>query len=196
MQFKMSRNSLFAILMRSPWWVSFVVAVVLSLLARLLLPEQLTPYALVSGLPFALVGCIAAWKQLRVPGPEKVAATLQALNALAWRDFATLLEQALRRDGYEVTRLPGPAADFALIKAGQGGVLSAKRWKAANQGIEPLRELDKMRQARAVLEAVYVTSGELTENARRYAADNNIRLLQGTELAQLMRGLDLGGKTA
>ena len=31
MQFKMSDNSLFAMLLRSPWWLSFVIALLLGL---------------------------------------------------------------------------------------------------------------------------------------------------------------------
>jgi len=37
--FKLPRNSLFAMLLRSPWWISFAVAGVLSLVAMALLPE-------------------------------------------------------------------------------------------------------------------------------------------------------------
>ena len=52
----MAENSLFAILLRSPWWVSLAIAAVLALIARLLLPAD---YAVVGmlgiGLPFVLV---------------------------------------------------------------------------------------------------------------------------------------------
>jgi restriction system protein len=39
MKLKMSEKSLFAILLRSPWWWSFLIAAVLMLLARVFLPE-------------------------------------------------------------------------------------------------------------------------------------------------------------
>jgi restriction system protein len=41
MKFKMSEKSLFAILLRSPWWVSFLIGALLVLLTRVFLPENL-----------------------------------------------------------------------------------------------------------------------------------------------------------
>ena len=183
----MSKNSLFAILMRSPWWVSLLVAVAVIVAAHFALPQKIENYAWVMGLPFVFVGAMAAWKQLRVPSPERVAATLQAAGALSWRDFADAMEEALKRDGYTVTRLNGPAADFALDKQGRSALLSCKRWKAARHGLEPLRELEAARQAQQSDEAIYVSIVELTENAQRFATEKGMRLLQGATLAQLLR---------
>ena len=39
MKLKMAPNSLFAILLRSPWWISVGIAVVMGLLSAALLPE-------------------------------------------------------------------------------------------------------------------------------------------------------------
>ena len=35
----MAKNSLFAVLLRSPWWISFAVAAALFAIARLFMPE-------------------------------------------------------------------------------------------------------------------------------------------------------------
>ena len=40
MRFKMSERSLFALLLRSPWWVSFLAALAVALVARLVLPDH------------------------------------------------------------------------------------------------------------------------------------------------------------
>lgn len=197
MQLKMSQNSLFAILLRSPWWISLVVAVAIGLVARLAFPEHLAPYALISGAPFLVIAAIAGFKQMRAISPAQVAAILEAAGALSWRDFSAALEKGLQREGYVVTRLDKGGADFALAKEGREGVVSAKRWKAANHGIEALRELQAVREKREVREAVYVAGGELSEQARGYAADHAIRLLQGAELAQVLRGfVPAEGKSA
>jgi len=183
----MSKNSLFAILMRSPWWVSMLVAVAVAVAAHFALPLKMENYAWVMGLPFVVVGAMAAWKQLRAPSPERVAATLQAAGALSWRDFADAMEEALKRDGYTVTRLSGPAADFALDKQGRTALLSCKRWKAARHGLEPLRELETAREKQRAQEAIYVSIVALTENAQRFATDKGMRVLQGVALAQMLR---------
>lgn len=190
MKFKMSRDSLFAILLRSPWWISVAVALGVGLLARALLPDHLAPYGAISALPFVVIAIMAAWKQLRAVSPKKAAATLEAAGALSWRDFSARLEEALTRDGYTVTRGAG-AADFALTKEGRSGVLSARRWKAASHGIEGLRELQGAREKQEASEAIYVAGGALSDNAQRYASENGIRVLQGAELAQLLRDIPL-----
>jgi len=191
MQFKMSQNSLFAILLRSPWWVSFIVAVVVALLARLILPAYLAVYSIISGLPFVIIGAIAAYKQSKVPSATRVADTVAAVSAMNWREFSAALEEGLRNDGYTVTRLNGPAADLSIFKEGRTGLVCAKRWKAASHGIEPLRDLVAAREKQEAHEAVYVATSELTDNARRYGTDNGVRLIGGTELARLLRGVSV-----
>ena len=51
MQLKMSENSLFAHLLRAPWWVSFLVALVIGLGGRALVSEDYYSYALAFTLP-------------------------------------------------------------------------------------------------------------------------------------------------
>ena len=184
--FKMSENSLFAYLLRSPWWVSFAIAVAFGLAARFFLPDAYAPYALSFAIPFIVTGFMVVWKQRNTPRASRVAATLEAIAAMSWREFSALMAQALERDGYVVTRTEG-AADFILVKGGRTSLLSCKRWKAASHGIEPLRELDAARRAQQLHAAIYVVTGDLTDNAQRFASERRVTLLQAPELTQLLR---------
>jgi restriction system protein len=195
MKLKMAENSLFAILLRSSWWWSFGIALGIVLIARLALPPQYVVYGASGALPFVVIGAIAAWKQLRSPSAARVADTLQATSAMSWSEFSGLLEDSFRRDGHAVTRLPGPAADFELAKGGRIALVSCKRWKVARAGIEPLRELHAAKRAREAQQGIFVTAGELTDNARKFAATNGIQVWQGAELAQLLRGIARAKKT-
>lgn len=186
LKFKVSENSLFSILLRSSWWISFAVALGVLVLARLIAPEAYFVPAASLALPFLVIGAIAAWKQLRLPGRGRVAATVEAVNAMSWRDFATLVEQAFQREGYTVTRLSG-AADFKLVKMGKTTLVCCKRWKAASHGLEPLRELDRRREAEEAHDALYVALAGVTDNARAFAGKHRIRLVEGQELAGLLR---------
>jgi restriction system protein len=188
MKLKMAENSLFAVLLRSPWWVSLAVGAGIAALARALLPEDYRLMGMLTALPFLVIAAIAGWKALRSPSPPRVAATLQAAAALSWRDFSTALEKAFRRDGYAVTRPDKPGADLELSKEGLSTLVSARRWKAANCGLEPLRELHAAGEARGAGERIYVTVGAISDSARRFAGEKRIRLLHGAELAQLLRG--------
>ena len=60
MKLKMAPNSLFAVLLRSPWWASLGLAVALSLLLRALLPADYAVAGMLGTLPFALIAAIAA----------------------------------------------------------------------------------------------------------------------------------------
>lgn len=182
----MSENSLFAYLLRSHWWVSLAIAVALVMLARFVLPDKYVIYALSIAIPFVIIAAMAAWKQRDVPSAARVEATLAAVTAMSWRDFSALIEQALQRDGYLVTRRSG-AADFTLVKARRTVLLSCKRWKAASLGLEALRELDTERRAQEANEAIYVVTGQVSDNAQRFAAERRIKLMQGPELARLLR---------
>lgn len=185
MKLEMNKNSLFAILLRSPFWISFAVAAGLFLLARMFLPVE---YAAIVPLPFVVVGCLAAWKQLRAPSPARVADTLGKVRDMAWTDFAAALDRTWRSEGYAVERVEGGAADFALSRGGRTTLVAAKRWKAARTGVEPLRDLHDLRRRREAYDCEYVCAGELTEQARKFAIDHNVRVLEGAALAQRMRG--------
>jgi restriction system protein len=149
----------------------------------MLLPETYALYAFFVALPLLVIGSYAAWQQLRAPSDKQVAATLESLRALSWDQFSAALEDAYRRDGYSVTRLNIAGADLELAKSGRVSLVCAKRWKVARAGIEPLRDLDAARRAREAHECIYVAAGDLTDNASAFAAEKNIRLLQGAELA-------------
>ncbi|MDR0439751.1 MAG: restriction endonuclease [Candidatus Accumulibacter sp.] len=193
--FKVSENSLFAILLRSSWWISFAVALLLLLLARLLVPEAYLIPASSLALPFLVIGGIVAWKQSKLPSQKRIAATVEAVTAMTWREFSALMEQAYLREGYRVAPLAGPA-DFRLDKTidlGSMGkkdktaLVCCKRWKAASHGLEPLRELDRQLEAENAHEAFYVALEGVTDKARDFAGKHRIHLIGRLELTALLR---------
>lgn len=191
MKFKMAPNSLFAILLRSPWWISFALALAVAALAQALLPAPYRLLGSIGGIPFVVVGVIALARQLRAPSATQVQATAQALARMAWVDFAQALEQAYTRDGFAVERLPPGAADLALQRGGQTTLVSARRWKAARQGEDGLQALHAATQARDASACVFIALGDFSPNAQRFAQAHRIELLQQEGLARLLRGVSL-----
>jgi restriction system protein len=186
MKFKMAEKSLFAILLRSPWWLSFALVALFGLGSKALLPDQYVIYGALGGFPFLVIGCIAAWRQLRAPNPQRVSAALAQASAMGWRDFANALEQGFKGQGYAVSRMNAGAADFKLEKNGQTTLVSARRWKAATQGLEPLKELVALKQAQSADQCCLVALNDFTDNARTFAAQNGVGLIASVKLAQLM----------
>ena len=187
MKFEMAENSLFAILLRSSWWISVLVAAGIVLLARIVLPPKYFAFGAVGAAPFLVIGGIVLWRQLQRPSSSRVASTVEAVSAMSWKDFSTRMENAFRREGYEVARIDDVGADFEMRKAGRKTLVNCKRWKAGRTGVEPLRELLVARERREADEVVYVATGQVTEQAVRYAAQKRIRLMQGADLALLLR---------
>jgi restriction system protein len=191
MKLKMAQNSLFAILLRSRWWVSLLAGAAMALVARIVAPAGYEGLAVFAAFPFVVIGCIAAWKQLRAPSPARVAQTLKLAGEMPWPEFSAALEEGFRRSGHEVTRLADPAADFELVKAGRTTLVSAKRWKAARLGIEPLRDLQKAVDKREAQGALFVAMGDISDNALQFAKAQSIELMQASELAALLHGVPL-----
>ena len=186
MKLKMAKNSLFAILLRSPWWISMAVVAVFALASGALLPPQYVVFGLMGAIPFLVVGCIAAYRQMRAPSEKVVEQTLTAAAAMSWREFSQTLEQAYRRLGYEVRPSKAAAADLELTRNAQTTLVSAKKWKAASHGIEPLRALSGARLGQDASHCIYVTLGELNDQTRRFAQQNTIELVNGAALVQLI----------
>ena len=186
MKLKMAEKSLFAILLRSPWWMSFCLVGVFALGSKALLPEKYVIYGVLGAFPFVVIGVIAAWQQLRAPSPARVALALEGAASMSWRDFSDALERSFKNQAYAVSRPKSGVADFKLEKAGRTTLVSARRWKAANQGVEPLRELVAARDAQDAQHCTHVSLGPLTDNAVKFAKANQVQLVHGAELAKLL----------
>jgi restriction system protein len=180
----MSEKSLFAVLLRSPWWVSFLLVAVIALGAGALLPKEYAGVGMLGGFPFFVIACMAAWRQRKLPSAAVVEKAMQSLSSMGWRDFSAVLESAFARQGYTVTHLTG-AADLQLEKKGVLTVVSAKRWKAATIGVEPLRELVAQRDALQASHSVCITLGQVSAKAGLYAAENRVTLISDTDLVAL-----------
>ena len=184
MKFKMSEKSLFAVLLRSPWWISFLLVAVIALLAGALLPKEYAGVGMLGGFPFFVIGCMAMWRQRNLPSAAELEKGLSMLSSMGWRDFSALLETAFTRQGYTVKHLNG-AADMQLEKKGVLTVVSAKRWKAAALGVESLRELVAARDALEARNCVCITLGQVSAKANEYAEQNRITLISDADLVAL-----------
>jgi restriction system protein len=189
---KMAENSLFAVLLRSPWWISLAIAAVLALLAAALLPAEFRVVGALSALPFVVIGSMAARRQWRLPSAAQVSQTLQEVGDMAWPEFSRLLEEAFQHQGYTVERSHGGAVDFELQRQGRRTLVCAKRWKTARIGLEPLRALQTARSAADASDALFIGLGEVTDTARPYAAEHGITVWQSTALAQALHAARAG----
>ena len=191
MKLKMAKNSLFAVLLRKPWWLSFGIAAAIGLVAAALLPPDYKAVGAFSGFPFLVIAALAAWRQWKLPSAARVEATREAVARMAWPAFAALLEQAFQRDGWTVTRAKTDAHDFILERQGRRMMVSARRWKSAQTGLEALRALQSAREQADIADALLIGLGDLSDAARPFAARHGIAVWQAPEIAQALNGLPL-----
>src|SRR5207249_10449379 len=145
MKFELHQNSLFAVLMRSSWWISALLAVAIFGATRMFLAAE---FAVFAASPFIVITLYVAWKQLRAPSAGRIAKTLERITALSREEFTAALEAGWQAQGYEVSRLKSNPADLELRRAGRLTLVVCRRWKAASTGVEPLRELQAAGRAR------------------------------------------------
>lgn len=188
MKFRMAPNSLFAVLLRSPWWISMGIALLFVAASQALLPQEYRVLGAMGGIPFAGIASVALWRQLRTPSASQVEAIAQAAARMNWPDFRAALERAFARAGFTVTRLD-QGADLLLTRDGRTTLVAAQRWKAARHGEEALQALHTAAQARGASGCIYVALGSFSANAERFAKAHQIELMQGDALARLIRNV-------
>ena len=132
MKFEMSKDSLFAVLLRSQWWISFLIAAGLFAAARFWLPDS---YAFFVALPFLVIACHALWRQLRAPGASRIASTLEAVRAMSWEEFSGLLEAAFEQ-----------VAEALVRHAAEPGKFRPRRQMVAVDGGEEEKGADALVQ--------------------------------------------------
>jgi restriction system protein len=190
MNFKLRENSVFAILLRSPWWISAVVAIVFIAAAAAFMPPQYAPFGMMSATPFVVIAGMVLWRNRHAPNPKRIEAALAVAASQPWSAFAAALEKTFIAQGYAVTRLSGASgssgADLRLVKNEQTTLVSAKRYKAATHGTEPLRELSTAMEKNAAERGVYISLGEVTDQAASFAKERGIELVSGQRLGAML----------
>lgn len=186
MKFKMSEKSLFAALLRAPWWVSFLVMLAVALVAGALLPDAYKTAGMLGAFPFLVIGVMAAWRQRNAISASRIQELLEQARDMGWRDFSVLVEEALRQQGFVVARLTDGPADFQIEKNGRVTLVSAKRWKAATVGAEHLRELLAARESRDAFSCTCMSLGIFSQAAIDLANNSPMQLLGSANIAQLM----------
>ncbi|HEY0884654.1 MAG TPA: restriction endonuclease [Ramlibacter sp.] len=189
MRLKMAQNSLFAVLLRSSWWISLAVALVLVAASRALLPPDYWVFGAMGAFPFVVIAGIALVKQLRRPSERQAQAIIARVRAMSWREFSQALDEAFTRDGCLVERLEGGAADLAVTRGGRTALVAARRWKAARHGEEGLAALHAQMRERDASECTYIALGELSANAQRFARTHGVKVLQEDGVVELLRAL-------
>lgn len=188
MAFKMAENSLFAILLRSPWWYSVLIALFVIALSTMIARGQFLVVGISLAVPFLGIAGYSAFKQLQRPSPKRVAEVAAQARKMSAVQVAEKIAANYEQNRFEAEKFKGNAADMVLTRGYRKILLCSKRFKAANTGIEPLKQLVAAGENAEANAYLYVALGEISANARSFAKDNDIEFIQAALLAEHFGG--------
>lgn len=192
----MRERSLFAVLLRSPWWYSLLIGVALIGVAYAVLRAQHVIYGIAIAIPFFCIAAIARYRQMGQLSAQAVATTVEWIRSVRADELIGALTAAYAEAGYQVAPYTGEAADLQLEREGRVTLVSCKRAKAASTRAKPLHALVAAGEQREASELVFISLGELSSEACTFAIDNRIKILGGDELAALIgRHVGKGDRT-
>ena len=102
-----------------------------------------------------------------------------------------LVGEAFRLQGYRVLETGGDGADggidLVLAKGTEKFLVQCKQWKSYKVGVDVVRELYGVMAAKGATGGFVVTSGRFTDDATKFAAGRNVRLIDGPKLFALIK---------
>lgn len=114
-----------------------------------------------------------------------------ALSAMSWREFETLVGEAFRLQGYQVTEQGGSQADggvdLVLRKGNEKFLVQCKQWKAYKVSVDVVRQLYGVMAAQGAAGGFVITSGSFTPDAQAFADGRNVKLVDGRKLFSLIQ---------
>jgi restriction system protein len=123
---------------------------------------------------------------------------IASIRSISWREFEHLVAEVYRRKGY-TAEVVGNASgdggvDIRLSRPGDRILVQCKQWRAYTVGVTTVRELLGVVVSQRATNGIVVTSGRFTKAARRFGQQNaQVELLDGQQLAELIRGIQTGG---
>jgi restriction system protein len=191
-------------LARCPWWVSVVFSGIVYITLRFIVPtiefkapllNSLTTAAPWLALPLGTVLLLPApfafynsFRKKKLLDKQK---DLDSIKSLSWREFEELISEAYRRKGYFVVENYGVGADggidLVLKKGGNLFLVQCKHWKTQKVDVRVVREMYGLMTAEHASGVMLVTSGLFTQEAKIFAENKPIELVQGYQVVDLIR---------
>ena len=183
MALKVAKGSLFSVLLRSPWWYSALIGVFFIAIGVGIAQGQYVIFGIASALPFFGIAGYAWFTQSKLPSKQRIQDVALEARNMPTRQLAQKIAERYTAQNFDSEPFKGDAADLLITRGYRILLLSSKRAKVANTGIEPLKQLVAAGEKEEATGYLYVALGEISAAARQYAVQNNIELIQADRLA-------------
>lgn len=184
----MSQNSLFAILLRSPWWYSALIGFVFIAISLAFFGGQYLLLGIFGAIPFFGVAGHVGYKQSKLPSQKRVSEVEAQARGMRSSQIAQKIAQSYTDARFDSEVFKGDAADLMLIRGNRTYLLCTNRFKVGNTGVEPLKQLVAAGEKAEATGYLYVALGGVSAAAKDYAEQNDVELIQASRLAQYFDG--------
>lgn len=186
-----------------PWWVSVVVSAIVYVAFSIILPSIISENPNIKGIAvglaliapylaflFLIPAPFSAWNAWRKRQLLDNQTGIRSIRALSWKQFEELVGEAYRRKGYRVvenhTLGADGGVDVRLEKDGFMHLVQCKHWKTQKVGVSTIREMFGLMTAEKAAGVIVITSGNFTQDAKEFARDKPIGLIDGEQLVALI----------
>lgn len=182
-----------------PWWVSAALGFGALVAFGTVMPkpfQPLLPLVVIGLFGLSLVSALRSWSNSRMLDNQT---SIDSLRALPWKRFEDLLAEVYRRQGYKVEETLGGGGDGGVdLVLGRDGcvtLVQCKRWSARQRvKVQTVRELFGLMHDRRATAAKLVATTSFTSEAKEFAKDKPIELVDGAEILHLIRSVQSSGK--
>lgn len=207
-------ESILEILVLLPWWVSVTLSGVSYLVLKYFIPSiefqqkgstdiafmffkglanaapAFAPmFALLLLIP-ASISAINSWRKRKLLDSQE---SIETVRNLKWKEFEELVGEAYRRQGYTVCENSGAGPDggidLTLKKSGEVILVQCKQWRNIKVGVNKIRELYGIQVSQNANKSILMTSGFFTQEAKNFAANKSIDLVEGSQLLELIKNV-------
>lgn len=188
MAFRMNQNSLFAILLRSPWWYAVLIGIFVIAVSLAIAGGKFLLLGIFGAIPFLGIGAYAGHKQAQLPSQKRVLEVTSEARKMPAKQIAEKVADSYIQERYDSEVFNGGAAELVLTRGQHKLLLASKRFKAGNTGIAPLKELVAAGESAEATGYLYVALGDISDAAWDYAKQNNIEVIQASRLTAFFDG--------
>jgi len=191
-----------------PWWISVVLSASFYVLLKFIVPYVETQSLLVSEVHVSLGPVLAPVVALALLSPmtfsllrfnrrkklENLKKEIQAIQELSWPEFKVRVAEVYRRFGYIIlennTFTSDPSVDFIMRKGANIYLVQCRYWQNRKLGKREVKNLFSLMHDKQASAVFLLTTGIFTNEARHYALNRPIYLVDGIELVELMAKVD------
>jgi len=175
-----------------PVWVPLVLAAFLVVLDWTFTSSLARVFWRMGTIVVLSAGALGAFRRLQRRALAANTRTIEHIRALSCWDFERLVGQAYREAGWRVEERggagPDGGVDLTLRREREYHLVQCKQWRSSSVGVKVVREMYGVMHHESAQGVKVVTCGRFSVEAKEFAVDKPIDLVDGATLLAMLNG--------